>query len=237
MRFFWIALRFLTLFPWPRNLRLAPADVGSSTPFFPAVGFFLGLLLILANQFLEPYLESEILGVALVVVLVLAAGGRHLRGLGATFDEMGLRSGEQDVKGGYLGVFGLLAVLVVITLKFRSIEVMGEVRSQGLLLAPVLGRWSMVILAYGSRPKWEGEGEMAGRVKGLHIFWATTLALLLVIIFSGQLGLWIALWVSLLTLLSGWYFHRSQSGVGGNNLDAVVEMAEALAMVLFASLY
>ena len=241
MRSFWTALKFLTAFPWPRKLSPTAQEIGRSTPFFPLVGFGLGLILALLNRVLEPYLESEILGVVLVVVLILATRAQELEALGESFDT--IRSGavrEVTNKGGrrgQLGIFGILAVLVVVTLKFRAIEVMGEVRNQGLLLAPVFGRWSMVILAYGSSPKWEEAGEvMLDSVRGSHLFWATTLTLPLVILFSAGLGLWIALWVSLLPLVAGLYLHRRFGGLSGDNLRALGEIAEAFAMVLFALL-
>lgn len=236
MRSLWTAFRFLSVFPWPRKLPL-PQEIGRSTPFFPIVGLCLGLLLVFLNRILEPYLESEILGVVLITVLVLASRAQHLEGLRATFDQIGSGAGGEG-RNGRGGIFGLFAVLAVVMLESRAIEVMGEVRSQGLLLAPLLGRWSMVILAYGSGPEQKEAGEESfGSVRGGHLFWATALALPLVILFSAGLGLWVALWVSLLTLLAGSYLHRRGGGVDGNNLRAIAEVGQALVMVLFASLY
>ena len=237
MRSLWTAFKFLAAFPWPRRVTTTPQEIGQSTPFFPLVGFFLGLILVLFNRILEPYMESEILGVVLVVLLMLLTRARHLEGLGETFDAIGSRAGRDPTKSSSIGIFGFLAVMVVIMLKFRAIEVMGEVRGQGLLLAPVLSRWSMVISAYGSRPNQEGTGRiMVKQVRGRHLLWATALTLVLVILIAGSLGLWIALWVSLLALIAGLYFYRRFGGVSGDNFGAIAEIGEALAMVLFASL-
>ena len=82
MRSFWTALKFLTAFPWPRKLSPTAQEIGRSTPFFPLVGFGLGLILALLNRILEPYLESEILGVVLVVVLILATRAQELEAQG-----------------------------------------------------------------------------------------------------------------------------------------------------------
>ena len=239
MRSFWTAFKFLTVFPWPRNGAPSPREIGQSTPFFPLVGFCLGLILALLNRILEPYLESEILGVVLVVVLILATRAQQLEGLGGTFDAIGsgaYREGNGR-SGDHPGIFGILAVVVVVMLKFRAIEVMGEVRGQGLLLAPVFGRWAMVILAYGSKSKQAEVGRsIAEQVGGRHLLWATILTLILVVLLSGRPGLWIALWVSLLTLVAGLYLHRRFGGLNGDNLGAVGEIGETFAMVLFASL-
>lgn len=238
---FWTALKLLTLFPWPRTVTPTPEEIGSSASFFPLVGFSLGLILAFLNRILEPYLESEILGVVLVTLLILMTRALPLAGLGDTFDRLGAKTGGQGgfkgIEESGIGIFGLLAILVVVALKFRSIEVMGEARNLGLLLAPLLGRWAMVVLAYGSESVREEMGRiMVGHVRGWHLFLATLLTLILVIIFASRLGLWIALWISLFTLLSRNYLHRRLGGVTGGALGAIGEMSEAFALVLFASL-
>lgn len=234
---FWTALKFLTAISRPKSVTTTPHEVSQSAPFFPLVGFCLGLILVLFNRILEPYLESEILGVVLVALLMLVTRSQHLEGLGETFDDIGSRGDGEGAKSRHIGIFGILAVLVVLMLKFRAIEVMGEVRNQGLLLAPLFARWSMVILAYGSRPNRVGAGQnIVEQVRGRQLLWATALTLLLVILFAGRLGLWIALWVSLLTLLAGLYLQRRFGGVNRDNFRAIGEIAEAFALVLFATL-
>ena len=237
MSSFLTALKFLTAFPWPRKVTPTPQEIGRSTPLFPLVGFCLGFVLILLNRILEPYLESEILGVVLVSFLILLTRAKHLVGLRESFDQIGFRGGAEGVASNHKGIFGILAVIVVIMLKFRAIEVMGEVRGQGLLLAPVLSRWSMVILAYGSRPELGGTGAiLQGQVRGRQLLWATALTLAVAILVAGRVGLWIGLWVSLLALGAGLYLHRRLGGEGENNLGAIAEISEAFAMLLFASL-
>ncbi len=236
MRLFWTAFKFLAAFPSPRRVTTTPQEIGQSTPFFPLVGLCLGFVLVLLNQILEPYLESEILGVVLATLLILATRAQHLEALRRSFDAIGSKDGGGSAREGRIGIFGLLAVLVVVMLKFRAIEVMGEVRSQGLLLAPVLGRWCMVILAYGSKSTQDGMGRvLMEQVGGRHLLLATTIALILVILIGGRSGLWIALWVSLLTLLGGWHLRRLTGGVRGDDVGAVGEICEAFALVLFAS--
>lgn len=237
MRCFWTAVKFLTAFPWPKSFTLAPQEIGQATPFFPLVGFLLGLILVLLNWLLEPYLESEILGVVLVAFLILLTRAGHLEGLGKSFERVTSGASEEKTIGDRVGIFGLLAILMVVMLKFRAIEVMGEMRSQGLLLAPTLSRWSMVILAYSSRPIQEGMGRsIVNQVSGRHLAWATIFALFLALLFASRLGLWIALWVSLLTLVSGLFLRRRSGGISGDDGGAIGEICEAFVLVLFASL-
>lgn len=237
---FWTALKLLTIFPWPKADTGSVEKIGRSAPFFPVVGFCLGLILVLLNKLLEPYLASEILSVVLVTSLILMTRALHLDGLGDTFDGLGAKGGREDafkaIGDSRIGIFGLLAVLVVIVLKFRAIEVMGEARNQGLLLAPVLGRWAMVVLAYGSESAHEGLGQiMVEHVRGRHLFIATAMTLTFVVVLTGRLGLWIALWISVFTLLSRNFLHRRLGGVTGDTFGAVGEMAETFALVFFAS--
>ncbi len=241
MKRFWTALKFLTIFPWPRPITAGPGEVARSTPFFPVVGFCLGLILAFLNQILDPYVASEILSVVLVTVMILITRATQLSGLGKTFDSLNPDGNRRDTiqptGNNRVGFLGFLAVLIVIAFKVRAIEVMGEVRSQGLLLAPVLGHWAMTILAYGSKSTRKEIDDIAvAEVQGRHILLATAVTLALVAIFSGRQGLWIALWISFLTILIRTYLHRRQGGLTRNSLGAASELNEALALVLFASL-
>jgi adenosylcobinamide-GDP ribazoletransferase len=218
----------------------APEEIGRSTPFFPLVGFFLGLILVFFNQLLEPFLASEILSVVIVTLLILMTRALHLDGLGDTFDGLGAKGGRENalkaMRDSHIGVFGLLAVLIVVVLKFRAIEVMEETRAQGLLLAPVFGRWAMVVLAYPAVSAREGLGRiMVEYVRGHHLFSATAVTLVLVFAFSGIVGLLIAIGILLFTLFSRFYLYRRLGGVTGDTFGAVGELTETLSLVVFAS--
>lgn len=234
------ALKFLTAAPWPRSRETAPQELAESAAFFPLVGFLLGLALFLLDRLLDPYLASEILSVVLVMALIFATGAGPVADLASTWDRLAPRNRESLSSsriGQGLGLFGLLAVLVVIALKFRAIEVMGEARAPGLLLAPAMGRWAMVVLGCGSSAAGEGESEInVEGVKGKQLILATGLLLCGVFLIARRVGLWVALWVSLLALGSRHFLHRRMGGVAEKNLGAVAEMSEALALVLFATL-
>jgi adenosylcobinamide-GDP ribazoletransferase len=199
----------------------------------------LGLLLVLSDRLLEPHLPSEILSLVLVTLLILMTRGLHLDGLGDTFDGLGAKGGRENalkaMADSRTGIFGLLAVVVVIAFKLRAVELITEERWQALLLAPLLGRWAMVVLAYGSESAREGLGQMmVQHVGGWNLFFATAITLISVSALSGRTGLWIALWISLLTAGSRSYFHRRLGGLTGDTFGAVGELSETLALVFFA---
>lgn len=188
------------------------------------------MILVLINWLLDPYLASEIMSVLLVALLIVLTRGVSLEALKTSFD-------ESETSAGAAKISGLVAILVVVALKFRAIEVMGDARTEGLLLAPMLGRWAMVILAYGSEITGKRSHQDAVEpVRAIQLFLATAFALLLVTFFAGSLGLWIALWVSLLTLLSRGWFRRTAGEITSPHLGTIAEISETLALVLFASL-
>jgi len=163
----------------------------------------------------------------------------HLDGLGDTFDGLGAKAGPEEalrvMRDSHTGIFGLLAVVIAIGLKVQALEFMGPGRDQALLIAPTLGRWAMVVLAYGSRSAREGLGRfMVDYVRGRHLFFATVIVLALAFAFAGRGGLWIALGISIFTLVCRLSFHRCLGGVTGDTFGAVGEMTETLALVVFA---
>ena len=240
MNSFWTALQFLTIFPWPRGVITAPEEIGRSAVFFPLVGFCLGLGLVFFDWFLSLFLAPDLLGVALVALMILLTRGLHLDGLGDTFDGLGAKGGRDGalraMADSRVGIFGLLAVVVVLSFKFQALKVLGEHRAPALLLAPVLGRWAMLILAYGSSSAREGLGRiLVDHVNRKILFWATAFTLISVSLLKARPGLWIALCVTLLTLLFRRYLQRRLGGVTGDTFGAVGEINETLALVIFAS--
>lgn len=239
MRLLLVALQFLTIFPWPSRREITEQEIGSSSSLFPVVGLCLGFILVLFNRLLGSYMPSGILSVILVALLILMTRALHLDGLGDTFDGLGAKGGPEEalraMRDSHTGIFGLLAVVIVIALKVRALELMGPGRDQALLVAPTLGRWAMVVLVYGSRSAREGLGRfMVDYVRGRHLFLATVIALTLAFAFAGRVGLWIALGVSIFTIVCRLHFHRRLGGVTGDIFGAVGEMTETVALLVFA---
>lgn len=235
------AFRFLTILPWPKSAEINPADYARSVTLFPLVGICLGLVLGLTNLLLEAYLPPQILSVILVAGLIWMTRAVHLAGLKNTFDEFQftnrLEGGASIDRERRFEIYGFLAIIMVIVFKARAIEIMGEARTLALLLSPVLARWSIVVLAYGSLPAPQGAGlSIVEHVRAPGLLYATTLALILLTSIAGRLGFWMALWISLFALLGRTYLHRRIGGVSQDSLGAVAELSETLAFLLFASL-
>jgi adenosylcobinamide-GDP ribazoletransferase len=230
------ALKCLTLAGRFDRNQASPPLVSAAIPYFPLVGIFLGFVLVLLNRLLDPRLESEILGALLIAVLALLTGGIHYQGLQNTFDALSVRIGGQE-QAGRSHAFGVLAIVFVVLLKVRALEVTGETRSLGLLLTPLFARWSLVVFLYGSASAAEGLARiLADNVKAWHLVLTTAVTLALAGFLVGRIALWIGLYLSLFALLSRSYLRRRNDCINYDNFGAVIELSETLSFVLFASL-
>ncbi len=230
------AFKFLTILS--RFIRLQPSApmVGKAAALFPVVGLVLGLSLALLARALQNYVDAEILSTTLVAFLILATGGVHLEGLLKTFDVPGLRR-SIEVSQSSSSAIGIVAILLVIIFKIKSIDILEEKLTLALLLTPVMARWAMLVFIYGSHRQSEGEASIiAANVKFWHIVFATIATLAPATYLLGPTALWIGLSLSILALLCRAFFYKRTGALTRDNFGAVVEGSEALSLVLLASL-
>jgi adenosylcobinamide-GDP ribazoletransferase len=215
------------------------ADVGPSAIFFPVIGLILGSLLALVNFVLEPFARAGLLSVILVSLLAFLTRGLHLDGVGDTFDGLGA-GGDRDhmlsvMDDSHIGIFGLIAIVLVLFLKIHALEGLDIDRWRVLLVALILGRWSMVLLAYRSKSAKDGLGSrLIDHLQTKHFLLATLLTLLLVTAIWRANGILMMAWVAVFTTASKAYLHRRLGGVTGDTLGAVGELSETSVMVLLA---
>ncbi len=239
MSSFFAALQFLTLFPRPGWMEHSPNELGRSVIFFPVVGLILGSILALVNFLLDPFASAGLLSVILVTLLAVMTGGLHLDGVGDTFDGLGA-GGDRDrvlsvMDDSHTGVFGLIAIVLVLFLKINALESMDIDRWRTLLVAPILGRWAMVLLAYRSKAAKAGLGSnLIDHLQTKHFLLATLLTLVLVTAIFLRNGIVMMAWVAVFTIASKSYFHRRLGGVTGDIFGAVGELSETSVMVLLA---
>lgn len=204
--------------------------------FFPLVGLVFGLGLAVVNRAFEPHLESELLAVVLTATMLLTTRAVHLDGTLQTVETLncGTRFGESRRP---THVQGWLVVLLVVLLKVRAIEVNGDTRTMSLLLAPVFARWALVVFLYGAVPAAaDSVVAVARNVKGWHLLVTTAATLAFAVYLVGRAGLWVGLCVSLLALATRSLLRRYQGVYTYDNLGALIELSEALSLVIFASL-
>jgi adenosylcobinamide-GDP ribazoletransferase len=210
--------------------------VGKAAALFPIVGLVLGLSLALLARTLENYVDAEILSTTLVAFLILVTGGVHLEGLRKTSDAPGLTQSLAESQSSSSAI-GIVAIIFVMLLKIKSIDILEEKLTLALLLTPVMARWAMLIFIYGSHRHSEGEASIiAANVRFWQVMFATIATLAPATYLLGRTALWIGLSLSILALLCRALFHKRTGALTRDNFGAVVEASEALSLVLMASL-
>ena len=214
-------------------------EIGPAAIFFPVVGFFLGSILVLANFLLEPFASAILISVVVVTLLALLTRGLHLDGLGDTFDGLGA-GGDRErmlriMDDSHTGAFGILAIVLVLFFKIHAIESLDSERWRALLVAPVLGRWAMVLLGHRSQAAKQGLGStLIDHLSAKHLFLATLITVLLVAAILHAAGIAMMAWVAVFTIVSKAYFHRRLGGVTGDTFGAVGELSETSVLFFLA---
>lgn len=239
---FFLALRFLSILPIPGKARATDRQLGGSTAWYPFVGAVLGALLF-ASAYLFTRLWSVLPAAVLcLVVWILFSRALHLDGLADTFDGLGGGADPQRrleiMKDSRIGVFGVVAVVIVLIGKFALLtELIGVYRIRELILAPVLGRWSMLMLIYGFPATGSGLGRRIKQHCRLPQFlFGTTAAAASAWLLLGVWGLLVLAAAGLVSAAAGWLFWRKLGGCTGDSYGAVCEISELLCLAAAAAL-
>ena len=149
-----IALQFLSCLPlrvepWPQD-----AEVGRSLLWYPLVGLLLGLLLVLAGVLLQG-LPAAVAAALLLALWVAITGALHLDGLADTVDAWIGGRGERErtlalMKDPCCGPMAVVALVVLLLLKFVALQELLQRDGLALLLAPLLGRCALLLLFLGT---------------------------------------------------------------------------------------
>ncbi len=235
MRILVAGLRFLTV--WNR-LSARPADpvfVGAAAPYFPIIGLLHGLVLALLSRALDNYVDSELLSIVLVTVLIIVTGGSHLDGLQKTFDALGA-SDMSRTTNSLKGALGTVVIVIVLLFKIKSVDILEDKLTVGLLLTPALARWTLVVFIYGSYRHCEGELRLIAQyVRFWHLAVTTCVTLAIAAYSLGRSGLWIALCLCAVALICRKLWLKAAGVLTMDNVGAVVELSEGLSLTLLAS--
>lgn len=229
----------LTSLPLTRR-RVALGEINSGL--FPLVGLVLGGMLVgldwLAQLVLPPVASSAMV----VLALVALTGALHLDGLADGADGLfGGRDREHRLtimRDPRIGAFGIVAIAGVLLIKWAAlIELDGWLRIGGLLLIPMLARWSLIptMLLWPAAKK-DGMAAMMRSSRP----WAT-LALSSAVVAALSLAVFWPAGVALLplallpALLAGAYAMNRIGGLTGDILGASVELSEAFLLLAVAT--
>jgi len=230
---FLAALGFLTILPIPKRAKLQPAG---SLPYFPLVGFILGLLLAGLSYGLGQLLPEGVTAALLVIFLAVITGGHHLDGLADTFG--GLRGKSREARLGLMAetgasAAGVAAVSLLLLAKYLALRQAAVIPS--LVLAPTLARSTVLSAIFVFPPaRIAGMGYTFKQGLGWRgLTAATLLPLLAAIIVAGLNGLILGAVLYIVTFGFGYYLYRKLGGLTGDTYGALIETGEALAFILF----
>jgi adenosylcobinamide-GDP ribazoletransferase len=152
-----IAFGFLTVLPVPARTWASPTPFGHAFTWFPVVGLVLGGLLSVAALGLMTVLPPIVVAALLLAGGVLLTGGLHLDGLMDTCDGVFCMRSPEDrlmiMRDSHVGAFGVVGAICLLLVKFAAFSALlaseRNLLVGGLLLAPVLSRWTMVLVAVG----------------------------------------------------------------------------------------
>jgi adenosylcobinamide-GDP ribazoletransferase len=219
------AIQFLTILP-------VPAPNKNGAPWFPVVGALIGL--IAAAAMLTPMHAT----LAIFAVIVLT-GGLHEDGLADVCDAV--RAGRTKermldiLKDSRIGSYGAIGIVLSILVRWQS---MTHITTDAWIKLPVamgLSRAAMVLLAATTPAAAPGLGEhFRSNLPRGTLIWIAVQSLALAFAVPQFLG-WMALGVILMSiLLTRWWFMRRLGGITGDCLGFQCQIAEAVALMVFA---
>jgi adenosylcobinamide-GDP ribazoletransferase len=242
MRFYFIALQFLTIIPLPFSVRCEERDLGRSMAFFPLVGLTLGGLLVGTDFILARFLPVQVTDLLLIVIITAVTGALHLDGLADVCDGLAARGGRERflavMKDPHTGAVGVVGLVLGLLLKYVALlHIPPEVRREALLFFPVAARFSQVQLAAGSqRARNDGLGALFVSGAGLPQFGAAGLLTLAAgFLILGAKGLYCVLAAALFTWGMKAWSHRRLGGVTGDVIGCVSELNEILCLLLIVA--
>jgi adenosylcobinamide-GDP ribazoletransferase len=235
---FLAALAFLTRVPVGRLTAFDAGDVARSAGWFPVIGLLLGVTYAGVATLIRDRLPMGIVAVLLVILDALATGALHFDGLADTADGFGGGKSRENIlrimRDHAIGSYGGVALAALVALKVTAYAALLKQSNwiPALLLTPVLGRWSILLLtatlpyARSSASAIDGMGKRS-------LIWGTGVVLLAMIAAS-SVRAWIAMAVVVaVTTAFGFYCRHRIGGITGDTLGANLQLCESAALLTF----
>ncbi len=237
MKYFFVALTFLTRIPICNKSSYTKEDFQKCVFFFPIIGLIIGGILWGSYILLEMIFPRPVTAALLLLIYVLLTGGLHLDGLIDTVD--GIYGGMtpqrrlEIMKDTNPGAFGVLGAVVVLLVKYSVYAQMDPRMLIFLVAAPVLGRqsmvWMQVFYPYARR---EGLGKLFSSYNNISLFGVTTGITIVILFALAQIeGLYIFLSAGVFCFLLAGRLSRLLGGLTGETYGAACELTEIFALL------
>lgn len=230
------ALSFLTVVPIGRDLEVGEGDLRRAFMLFPLVGAAVGALVALTawgTSLLLPAYVAAVLGVASGVG---ATAALHLDGLGDIADGIGAslagREPREVMHDPRLGTFGVVAVVLDLLLKTSLLSALvADGFPWAVVAAGSLSRLAPVLLAWRLPYSGGGTGGWTEGVGAQRTLLASVVAFAIAIPCAGLATLGMVAAVVVAAVPIAWWSRRILTGITGDGLGAVTELAEALSLL------
>jgi len=215
--------------------------IGSSALFYPLIGLALGVVS-LAIDYVGRLAAGRLLAsVAVVLVAAVLTGGRPALGLSRMLIA-GLTSRRRDTflerLDGPVTPPMRAAFAFVLLAEMICLSVLVSSRPAGLVFAPLLGRWSMVVLATGARAA-RSDGRRLKFAPGVtfrEFGWASTITFAVMFGTAELLGVVLGVAAAVISVAARVSLHRWLDGVTTTTLDAVCEIVQLLTVLILVVL-
>ncbi len=239
---FLLAFQFLTIIPIRMSGTLREKDLEGSMRYYPLVGAVLGLVGAGIYTFFIRYVGTPAAVVSAVVVLIALSRALHLEGFADVCD--GFYAGKNRdrilaiMKDSHVGPMGVIGIACLVAMKLGFFASLPETsRIPALIAAPVLARWSMVLLSAISiyaRTE-EGTGSpYIGKIKTPVLATAAVFALAFSWLTFKVVGLVLFAAATVFAWVFKQWVYRRIGGMTGDTLGACGELVELLVWVLLS---
>jgi adenosylcobinamide-GDP ribazoletransferase len=240
------AVGFLTRLPVGAGSARDAKAIARSARWFPLVGALLGGIYCGAFALLARVFPPLLTAVIIVIIDAWITGAMHFDGLADTADGFGGGRTREDVlrimRDHAIGAYGAVAIGLTLALKIAAIVALAGFVDRrgalaGLLLAPVLGRWSAVALGATqsyARPGEDDPGSVGSptRFMGrMELVFATVVALGIAVTVSRWRGVAAMALVAAVAMVWGWWCRWRIGGVTGDTLGAGIEISECVVLM------
>ena len=238
MKSFMLALQFISRI-YIFNVSFDEVAFGKATRFFPVVGLILGTITSIVYYLSVWVFPAEVTAALTVLTMVFLTGGMHLDGFMDSMD--GLFSGRdrerqlEIMRDSRIGAFGAVGLVSLFLLKYVVIlKLPFEFIYPLLILAPVIGRWTIVIcIKFFPYLREQGLGKLYSQYTGWSEFIiATVFVTGITVLLAGLPGLILLVACGFLALLMCRRVSRQLGGLTGDIYGAVNEITEVLVLML-----
>ncbi|MFI5366787.1 MAG: adenosylcobinamide-GDP ribazoletransferase [Candidatus Binatia bacterium] len=208
------ALGLLTVLPFDRPA-IPDAAAAHATIFFPLVGGLIGLLLTASNWIISDRLPATVSAIVLVGLWEAISGGAALRACGSlSVSRIGSGAG--------------IAAVLLIKIAVLASHVMS--RPAMLLFAPMLARWTMVVLAVGARDAAAPSRKLNAAITFREFALTSVFTCAVIFTVAEAFGILLVVGVAALTLGLRLLQHRRPGGTSWPLLLASAELVELLVL-------